>query len=461
MLGEPMTQPDESPLVDGSALSVAPGAAPVAAGEASVASAAGEEDKQAARRGAFFAPLRLASFRRLVGGQTISRIGDQFYFLAIPWLVLRITPSPATLALVLGAASLTLGIFTLVGGVLADRLGPRRLMITADVARLAVVVALAVLALLVAVPPLWSIVALSALLGVFSGLFYPASGAMIPHLVPAEDLQAANSYDQITFQSSNFVGPAVAGAVLAATRLALGFVIDAASFAVSVLTLAFVRMPAHSRETTRTATVRPESGMASLGAALRFLLRTRLLVTFLAVSLVANFAVNGLFEVGLPLLVKARVGLAIGPQAQGIMIGGFGLGSVLGAVVAGMTSRVRHKPLVGALLFLPFAALVAAIPLVPGVLPVAGVFLVMGLFNAAGNVLVITVMQRLIPLDMMGRMTSVMMLGSFLGTPLSIAVYGAVATLVPDVGWLFFGGAVLMTLAIGGALSAPVVWRSE
>lgn len=447
MLGEPMTQPDESRLAVGGALTAAESEA-----------VAGERQPT---RGSFFAPLRLASFRRLIGGQTISRLGDQFYFLAIPWLVLRITPSPVQLALVLGAASLTLGLFTLVGGVLADRFGPRRLMITADAARLAIVVALAALTLLVAAPPLWSIVALSALLGVFSGLFWPASGAMIPHLVPADDLQAANSFDQITVQSSNFVGPAVAGAVLAATQLALGFVIDAASFAVSLLTLAFVRMPAHSRETTRTATAKPESGLASLGAAARYLARTRLLFTFLVVSLVANFAVNGLFEVGLPLLIKQRVGLAIGPQAQGVVIGGFGLGSVLGAVAAGVTSRVRHKPLVGALLFLPFAALVAGIPLVPGVLPVAGVFFVMGLFNAAGNVLVITVMQRLIPLDMMGRMTSIMMLGSFLGTPLSIAVYGAVASVVPNIGWLFFGGALLMALAIGGALSAPVVWQSE
>lgn len=454
MLGEPMIQPDESPLAEGPTLTNAPGVIATDAADAPNAA-----DARRSTRGAFFAPLRLASFRRLVGGQTISRLGDQFYFLAIPWLVLRITPSPVQLALVLGVASLTLGLFTLMGGVLADRLGPRRLMITADVARLVIMAALAALALLVVAPPLWSIVALSALLGIFSGLFWPASGAMIPHLVPAEDLQAANSFDQITMQSSNFVGPAIAGALLAATRLAFGFVIDTASFAVSVVTLAFVRMPPHSRETTRTA--KPESGMASLGAALRFLLRTRLLTTFFVVSLVANFAINGLFEVGLPLLLKQRVGLAIGPQAQGIVIGGFGLGSVLGAVAAGVTSRVRHKPLVGTLLFVPFAALTAGIPLVPGVLPIAGLCFVMGLFNAAGNVLLITVMQRLIPLDMMGRMTSFIMLGSFLGSPLSIFAYGVVATVVPSVSWLFFGGALLMALAMGGALSARVVWHSE
>ena len=448
MLGEPVTQPDESSVQEPRpAIAEPEGASPAAGSE------------RTPKHGGFFAPLKLASFRRLVGGQTISRLGDQFYFLAIPWLVLRITSSPVQLALVLGAASATLGIFTVVGGVLADRFGPRRLMMTADAARLAVVAALAALALLVATPPLWSIVVLSALLGVFGGLFYPASGAMIPHLVPADDLQAANSYDQLTMQSANFVGPAIAGALLAATRLAFGFVIDAASFAVSLITLSFVRMPPRSVETTRAA--KPESGAASLGAALRFLGRTRLLLVFLVVSLIANFAVNGLFEVALPLLLKARVGLATGPQAQGIVIGGFGLGAVLGALAAGVMSRIGHKPLVGVLLFLPFAVLVAVFPLMPSVLAMAGIFLVMGLFNGSGNVLVITVMQRFIPLDMMGRMTSFIMLGSFLGTPLSIFVYGAAATIVPNVNWLFFGGALLMALAILGALLSKTTWQTE
>jgi MFS family permease len=444
MLQEPVTQPGEHVTAQQGVLPDEMAAEPTAPRRT---------------RGAFLAPLRLASFRQLIGGQTISRLGDQFYFLAIPWLVLRITPSPLRLALVLGVAALALGLFTLAGGVLADRLGPRKLMITADVARLVIMAALAALALLVAAPPLWSIVALSALLGVFSGLFYPASGAMTPHLVPQEDLQAANSYEQLTFQASNFVGPALAGALLSATRLAFGFVIDAASFAVSVLTLATIRMPAHSLESTRAA--QAEGSMASLGAAIRFLVRSRLLLTFLIVSLVANFAANGLFEVGLPLLFKARVGLVAGPQAQGVVIGGFGLGSVLGAVAAGMAGRVRHKSLIGALLFLPFTVLIATAPLVPGVLPVAGLFAVMGLFNAAGNVLVITVIQRLIPLDMMGRLASFIMLGSFLGTPLSIFAYGAAATVVPSVSWLFFGGAVLMALAIGGALTSKTIWQTE
>src|SRR5215470_245543 len=108
MLSEPMTRPDDATLAEGHT--------PVAEPGTVGADAADSEGQPRPSRGGFFAPLRLASFRRLIGGQTISRLGDQFYFLAIPWLVLRITPSPARLALVLGVAALTLGLFTLVGG---------------------------------------------------------------------------------------------------------------------------------------------------------------------------------------------------------------------------------------------------------------------------------------------------------------------------------------------------------
>jgi len=446
----------------------AQGSAAQAGGAAALAAAAGGATETAATRrrgGGFLAPLRLASFRRLIGGQTISRLGDQFYYLAIPWLVLRVTDSAVALALVLGVSALTLGLFTLLGGVLADRVGPRNLMIGADVARMLVMGGLAGLALFVAAPPLWQVTALSALLGVASGLFYPASTAMIPHLVPNEDLQAANSYEQLTLQGSNFVGPGIAGVVLTATRLAFGFVLDAATFVVSVLTLALIRMP--RRELAAgpagpagpTPAPAPGTKSGSLGEALRFLWHTRFLVMVIGVSLLGNFAINGLFEVGVPLLLKERVGLTAGPQAQGIVVAGFGLGSVLGAVAAGVAGHVRRKPLIGILLFAPFSLLTVAVPLVAGVYPVAGIFALMGLLSAASNVLLVTVLQSLIPLHMMGRVMSFVLLGSFLGTPLSIFAYGAAATLVPSVAWLFFGGAALMLLAVILALTSRHTWQ--
>lgn len=418
------------------------------------------------KSGGFFAPLRLANFRRLIAGQTISRLGDQFYFVALPWLVLRVVDSShaaASLALVSGVSAAMLGVFTLAGGVLADRYGPRALMLGSDVARFLTIAVLAALALL-STPPLWVLILLSALLGIAGGLFYPASMAMVPHLVAGKDLQAANSFDQLTMQSSNFIGPGVAGVVLGVTRLALGFVVDAVSFLISVVSLALIRMPrqAHAAPEAATAPKRKAgSGLRDLGEAFRFLRGSRFLFTLLCVSFVCNLAVNGLFEVALPLLLKQWVGIANGPRALGFVVGGFGLGAVIGAVAAGVASKLRRKSLVALLTLLPMAALLAAAPFLGGIVPLAGAFAVAGLLNTVTNVLIFTVIQRLIPMEMMGRMMSVVLLGSFIGTPISIAAYGVAASLVPNVAWLFIAGGAMFAVAALGAMSQKVFWQAE
>lgn len=450
---------------DGHAEALPSGAAP-AEPEQGMPLQAQAEGAEGAKSASFFAPLRVANFRKLIAGQTVSRLGDQFYFVALPWLVLRVADSAAALALVSGVSAAMLGVFTLTGGVLADRYGPRALMLGADVARLLTISVLAALAL-ISTPPLWVLILLAALLGIAGGLFYPASSAMVPFLLPAGDLQAGNSFEQLTLQTSNFIGPGVAGVVLGATRLALGFVVDTVSFLVSVVSLALIRMPK------RTAQVAPAlalplpserrrgDGLRDLGEAFRFLRSSRFLFTLLGLSLLGNFAANGLFEVALPLLLKQWVGIGNGPQALGFVVGGFGLGSVLGAVVAGVASKLRRKALVAIVTLLPTAGLIAGAPFLGAVMPLSGAFAVMGVLIALSNVLFITVIQRLIPMEMMGRMMSFVMLGSFVGTPLSIAAYGVAASLVPNVAWLFIAGGAMFLAAGLIALTQRVFWQAE
>lgn len=423
-------------------------------------------DESPPSKTAFFAPLRLANFRKLVAGQTVSRVGDAFYFVALPWLVLRSTNSPIYLSIVLGVAAATMGISTLVGGVLADRYGPRALMLGADIARFLIIATMAGWALFDAIP-LWAVITLAGLLGIATGLFYPASGAMTPHLVQADDLQAANSFNQITMQASNFIGPGIAGAVLGATQLAFGFVLDAVSFAVSVISLLAIRMPPRDTTTDASPATPPAqdkpraSGLAELGEALRFLRAAPFLLTMVGLSLLANFAANGLFEVGLPLLLKHWVGLSEGPRAQGFILGGFGLGSIVGALIAGFSGRLRHKPIVAILLLLPSSILLGWVPFTHDVYLTTGVFAVLGLLIGCTNVMWITLIQRGIPKDMLGRVMSLAMLGSFVGTPLSIFAYGALATVVPDVSLLFLAGSALFGIAGLLALSRKVMWQTE
>ncbi|HKV84462.1 MAG TPA: MFS transporter [Ktedonobacterales bacterium] len=425
--------------------------------------ASGGETAPAAEKHGFLSPLRIANFRRLFSGQLVSRLGDNFYAVALPWLVLRAVTSaqaPLALSFVLGSYAVAIGVFTLAGGVFADRYGPRPLMLVTDSWRLVIVCVLGVLTL-TTTPPLWVIAALAAGLGAGTGLFYPASVAMVPHLVPADDLQAANSFDQLGLQTSNLLGPSAAGFILVATRLAFGFVIDAASFAVSLVTLAAIRMPARAREATGDSEPSKKKGDGSLREAARFLRGAPFIVLVVSVSLVLNFAVNGLVDVALPLLLKQQVGVSAGPRDFGIIIGGFGLGSVVGAVMAGMASKLRRKALVSVATLLPAAALIGLVPLFHNPYAIAGLFVLMGVCLGLCNVLIITVVQGAIPLEMMGRVMSVMLLGSFVGTPLSLFAYGAAAALIHNIGLLFVIGAALFAGAAVVALANKMTWAME
>lgn len=417
-------------------------------------------------KSSFLAPLRLANFRKLVAGQTVSRLGDAFYFLAIPWLVLNSTSSPIALAVVLGVSSATLGISTLAGGVLADRHGPRALMLSSDIARLLIITVMAAWALLGAIP-FWALVVLTGLLGLATGLFYPASSAMPPYLVQASDLQAANSFSQITLQVSNFIGPGLAGAVLGATHLAFGFVVDAATFVVSVISLIAIRMPSKGVSTSTSTTPSAPApsaihgGISALGEAFRFLGSTPFLLTMVLLSLMTNFAANGLFEVGLPLLLKQWVGLTDGPRAQGFILGGYGFGAIAGALVAGFAGHLRHTSLVAILLLLPAAVLLGWVPFTHDVYLATGLFVAFGVLIGCINVVWITLIQRGIPKHMLGRVMSLALLGSFIGSPLSIFAYGALATIVPNVSLLFLAGSALFGIAGIIALTQKVMWQTE
>src|SRR5262249_47130697 len=119
-----------------------------------------------------------------------------------------------------------------------------------------------------------------------------------------------------------------------------------------------------------------------------------------------------------------------------------------------------HKPLVGVLTVLPTGAMLGAAPYLGGVDALAAIFAAVGLLLAISNVLFATVLQRFIPLGMVGRVMSISVLGRFVGTPLSIFAYGAIATVVPDVTYLFVAGGALLVFACLFSLARKVIWQT-
>lgn len=201
------------------------------------------------------------SFALLWGGQTISRLGDQLYLIALAWWVLQQTGSAAAMGAVLICAEVPLIIFLLVGGVVVDRLPCLAVMLVSDVSRALIVGVVAVLAAQHQLA-LWHLYVLSALFGLADAFFTPAYTAVIPDLLPAEVLPSANALQSISVEVAGIAGPALGGAIIAAGGTALGFALDALSFGLSSLCLlALVRVPSARRPMEREASALEDLGV--------------------------------------------------------------------------------------------------------------------------------------------------------------------------------------------------------
>jgi MFS family permease len=357
-------------------------------------------------------PLAVRGFRLLAGGQFASTVGDYCYAVALPWLVLSSHGSPALLGGVLACYGVPRMALIPVGGVLADKFGPRLLMLSADVLRGVLVLVLALLAArhtasLVALGPA------AALIGAGEGLFLPASFAIMPTLVDAEQLPAANAISSAMVQGGSLIGPAVGGALVATTGASTAaFAVDAASFAISALTLAFIRpVPAVPAE---------EVTQEDSGGVIAYLRRSRAMQVILVVVIAANLAGGATGEVALPSLAHASWGAG----GYGAVLACFAAGAVLGTLGAARTGGLARPAFFAGAVFVVEAVAICLVPYLGGEAGAAVAMFMSGATNGLGNTTFLTVAQRQVPPAMLGRVMSVVMLGAFGTFPLSVAVAG-------------------------------------
>jgi MFS family permease len=369
---------------------------------------------------------------------------------ALPWLVLSNRGGAILLGTVLACYGVPRMVLIPVGGVLADKIGPRTVMLAADAARCVLVAALAVLAArhtvsLVALGPI------AAFIGAGEGLFIPASFAIMPSLLSGDQLSAGNAISTAAVQTGSLVGPALGGALVAVTQASTwAFGIDAASFAVSALTLALI--PRRAAAGTVSAGEDRAAGADADGGegqgVLAFLRKSRALQVLLVVVIAANLAGGGIDGVALPSLAHERFGAA----GYGALLACMAAGSVLGTLAAARTGGLRRPAIFASAVLVVDATALALTPYLGGEAGAAGALFVMGAANGLGNVTFLTVMQKRTPPALLGRVMSAVMLCAFGSYPLSVAVSGV---LVRHIGpTLFFpvaGG--LVALAILGGLT--------
>lgn len=406
------------------------------------------------------APLRHRRFRLLVAGQLTSNVGDAFYAVALPWYVLATHGGPLLLGTVLAAYGIPRTALLIVGGQLSDRWRPWTVMMATDLIRAFGVGALAAAA---ALGPARSVVLvpIAVVLGAGAGLFMPGSFAIVPELLPGDDLQAGNALVSGGTQLATLIGPAIGGALVALAGPAPAFVVDAASFAVSALTLAALRVASRpvAAEPTSSASSpsSPSAEEASpAGPTVRSVLRTeRILQIGLLVTVAANLGSGGVDEVALPSLAHGP--LHSGAVGYGWLIAAFGAGALVGTLGAAQAGRAKRPFVVGSLAFLAEAVFIGIAPFLGSTAAVAAAIFALGLMNGFGNVITITAFQKWAPAGLLGRLSGLLMLSSLGVFPISVALAALFVRHLGPASFFVFSAATL-TVAILAGLSQRT-WR--
>jgi hypothetical protein len=243
-------------------------------------------------------------------------------------------------------------------------------------------------------------------------LFIPASYAIMPSLLDGDQLAAGNALSTAAVQAGSLLGPVAGGALVAATRASTGaFVVDAASFGISALTLWLIpRSPVSGTETSE----------APAGGVLALLRSSRVLQVLLVVVIAANLAGGGMGEVALPALAHAHYGAA----GYGALLASLAVGGIAGTLGAARTGSLRSPVMFASAAFGAEAVFIAAVPYLGGEAGAAAFLCLSGICNGLGNVTVLTVTQRWVAPGMLGRVMGLVMLCAFGTFPLSVAVSG-------------------------------------
>jgi MFS family permease len=393
-----------------------------------------------------FDALRERQFRLLFTGQIVSLFGDALTGVALAFAVLDIG-SPTDLGYVFAAKTVPLVGFLLVGGVFADRLPRRAVMLTADVVRCGAQGAVAVL-VLTHTAHIWEIVILQAVSGTASAFFNPASTGLTPLTVSPERLQQANALRGLSMASTGIIGAAVSGALVAGVGAGWALAIDAATFAVSAFFLAQLELPPHIK-------LAAQSFLGDLREGWReFASRTWVWVIVLGAS-IGNM-MTAVFVVLGAVISKESLG---GAGAWATILAALGVGSLVGGVVS---LRVRvHHPLLFASSFIGFLALPTALLAVraPIVVIAAGALLA-GTGNMIFNALWETALQQHIPAATLSRVSAYDWFGSLAFQPLGLVVAGPAAAAFGASTTLWIASGVILATALL-ALGTPSVRHLE
>ncbi len=428
-------------------------------------------------KGSYLQLLRMRNFRLLWGAGGLSAIGDQFDLIAFPWLVLSITGDPFAVGAVMAAGGIPTVVFMLLGGSLVDKFSPRAIMQLSNTLRIGLSAALAAL-ILTGLSELWLIYLFALLKGLSDAFFYPAQLAIVPRVVPTQQLRQSNALIQTTTELGGLIGPILAGGLIAffgtgdgaatlamthipnhretagadLTGIGLTFAVVSLVILVSSLLLGRVRLEEQSPEP---ADRQPKDGgiLKSIVEGIRFVRADAAMFTMFLLIVGMELLVEGPFIVGLPILANTNLGE--GALALGIIMSAYAGGSLFGSIFAGTLPTPKRR--FGPILVLAFALsglLLTPFGFLGSMWIAAALALVIGGADGYAGILFMSWLQGRTPQRMMGRVMSLLMISAVGLSPLSHTVSGALLRLSLE--WVFLGAGALLAL-----LCLAVTFRRE
>ncbi|MFC9388310.1 MFS transporter [Streptomyces venezuelae] len=388
---------------------------------------------------------------RWLGAYTASTLGDSVYHLALSWAAVR-GGTPAEAGLVMAVSAVPRALLMLGGGVIADRLGPRRVVLASDTVRCVVVLGVAAL-VLVTSPTLWLLAGVALVFGIVDALFMPAVGALPPRIAPHDQLARVQGLRGLAYRSGAVLGAPLGGLAVALGGPGAAFAVAGALFALSLPLLLALRLRPLTGEAAK------ENGTAygDLVDGLRYLRGHRVLGPLMIVIALSDLGFVGPLNVGLALLSDQR---GWGASGIGWVLAGFGVGAGSASLLLGVKGRVPRAGAVLGWTMTLGAVSIGALAFVPR-LPVAvAVALATGLLAGLSGALCGALVQTECDPAYLGRVSAVSSLVSLGLAPLTYPLTGAAIGLW-GVGPVFTVSAAICALAGVYGLAVSAVRRAD
>ncbi len=387
--------------------------------------------------GRVFKAFQYRDFRLMWAGACTSSIGTWMQKLAQSWLVLQISGSPFLLGLDAFLGEIPIFLFSLVGGVVADRMDRRHLLLASQFVQMTCAFLLAVLVALDVVR-VWHILTLSFLVGTAQAFGGPAYQALVPSLVKPEDLSNAIALNSIQFNLARVVGPVLGGLALTQLGAAWCFGLNGVSYIAVIVSLLMLRTP-----------FVPKSGdsslLASMRQGIRFIRRQGAMESLIVLAFCMTVLAIPLI-VFLPVFVKDV--FRQGPSTYTLLLSVSGAGSVAGALVVAGMGNIRHKGRTALVMLILLGAGIAAFALSKSVALSCVLLFLCGVALIAVFSLVTSLVQLITVDEMRGRVMSVYNVAFRGGMPIGSLLTGSLVPLFSAPVVLAFNGLLLIGLGM-------------